>query len=86
MAPATEPEPAKGREGRWSLTRLGVVLYPFVAAAAAINIFLCALMLRAVGLPNVEPVTALWLGALAGFPATWATARWVRGLMDQAEE
>ncbi|SPH23823.1 hypothetical protein DEA8626_02895 [Defluviimonas aquaemixtae] len=77
MAPRTDP--------RWPLWRLGLLLYPFATAAVAINLFMLALMGQAVGLPALPPVTALALSVPLGFPATWAAARWVRRLIDEAE-
>lgn len=51
----------------------------------AINLFLLGLLGMAVGLPTIPPVTALWLSLPLGLPATWAAARWVRRLIDEAE-
>jgi hypothetical protein len=65
--------------------RLGFVLYPFVALAAAVNLFFLGLMGRAVGGPEVAPLLALWLGMALGVPATVLAARWVRRLMDEAD-
>lgn len=72
--------------GRWSVTRLAVVLYPFAAGAVAINLFLLGLMWQAIGLPALSPVMSVLLGLPLGIPATWAAARWVRGLIDEAED
>jgi len=51
----------------------------------AINIFMVALMGRALGLAELSPVASVVAGLLLGVPATWATARWVRRLMDRAD-
>ncbi len=72
-------------DGRWPLWKLGVLLYPFTAAAVAINLFMLGLMGQAIGLPALSPVTALGLSVVLGIPATWAAARWVRHLIDEAE-
>lgn len=72
-------------EGRWPLWKLGVVLYPFTAATVAINLFLLGLMGQALGLPALSPHAALLLCLPLGLPATWAAARWVRHLIDEAE-
>lgn len=72
-------------EGRWPVWKLGVLLYPFVALAVAINLFLIGLMWQAVGLPAIAPVTALKWCVPLGVPATWAAAKWVRHLMDEAD-
>jgi hypothetical protein len=62
--------------------KLAVVLYPFAAAAVAINLFLLALMGQAVGLPALSPGAALGLSGPFGVPAAWAAGRWVRRLLD----
>lgn len=72
-------------DGRWPLWKLGLLLYPFVAAAVAINLFLLGLMGQAVGLAALSPVLSLILSIPLGVPATWAAARWVRALIDEAE-
>ena len=64
---------------------LGALLWPFVAGAVAINLFLAGLILRSAGWGNVAPVTALWWALPISLPATWAAARWVRSLIRQAE-
>jgi hypothetical protein len=73
------------QEGRWPVWKLGVLLYPFVAAAVAINLFLLALVGLALGLPSLSPVEAILLSLPLGLPANWASAVWVRRLMDTAE-
>ncbi len=72
-------------ETTWPVKKLAIVLYPFTAAAVAINLFLLSLMGIALGLPALSPLTCIWLSIPLGIPATWAAARWVRGLMDEAE-
>lgn len=71
---------------RWSRRKLAVVLFPFVAAAVAVNLFLASLLGAAIGLPVLSPALALALSLPLGLPATWAAARWVDGLLDQAED
>jgi hypothetical protein len=51
----------------------------------AINLFLLGLMGQALGWPAMPPVTALWLSLPLGLPATWAAARWIGGLIAEAE-
>jgi hypothetical protein len=51
----------------------------------AINLFLLGLIGHAIGLPAIPPVMALWWSLPLGLPATWAAARWVRSLIDEAE-
>jgi len=72
-------------EKSWSVQKLAVVLYPFAAGAVAINLFMCGLIGIAVGLPALSPELALVLSIPLGVPATWYSAKWVRGLMDEAE-
>lgn len=67
------------------MRKLAVVLYPFAAGAVAINLFMLGLMGQALGWPAIPPVTAVLVSLPLGIPATWAAARWVRGLMDEAE-
>lgn len=61
------------------------MLYPFVAAAVAINLFMLGLMGQAGGLPALSPGLALLLSVPLGVPASWAAARWLRHLLDEAE-
>lgn len=69
----------------WPFRKLAVLLYPFTAAAVAINLFMLSLMGQAIGLPALSPVACLWLSLPLGVPATWLVARWVRRLMDEAD-
>lgn len=61
------------------------LLWPFATAAVAINLFLLGLIGIAMDLPSITPTVALWLSLPLGLPATWAAARWVAGLIDEAE-
>ncbi len=61
------------------------MLYPFAAAAVAINLFLLGLMGQAVGLTALSPVASLSLSLPLGLPASWLAARWLRHLLDEAE-
>ncbi|MBO9465351.1 hypothetical protein J7443_08940 [Tropicibacter sp. R15_0] len=65
--------------------KLKLILYPFVAAAVAINLFLLFLMFQAVGIPAMPPLTALILAIPLGVPANYLMAHWVQGLIDEAE-
>lgn len=69
----------------WTVKKLALLLYPFTAAAVAINLFLLGLIGIAFGLPVISPLTAIWISIPLGVPATWWAARWVRGLMDEAD-
>lgn len=61
------------------------MLWPFVTATVAINLFLLGLIGVALGLPALSPVAALWGSLPLGLPATWASARWVARLIAEAE-
>ncbi len=82
---AQNPTPDNENAPRKPSLRLHLLLYPFSAAAVAINLFLLFLMLQALGIPAMPPIIALWLSIPLGIPATWLTARWVQGLIDEAE-
>lgn len=71
--------------GSFSL-KLYLLLYPFTAAAVAINLFMLGLMGQAVGLPTLSPLTALLLSFPLGLPVNRWVTRWVQGLIDEAEE
>lgn len=84
-APATEAgaEGSKGQGPR--ISRLALLLYPFAAGAVAINLFMLGLMWQFIGLPAISPMTALYWSIPLGVPATFLFARWVKGLIDEAE-
>ncbi|WP_239113610.1 hypothetical protein [Shimia biformata] len=73
-------------DGRWPVWKLALMLYPFTAATVAINLFLLGLISHAIGWPEITPVTALVWSIPLGVPATWLAGRWVRSLMDEAED
>ena len=64
---------------------LGAILWPFVAGAVAINVFLLGLILASAGAPSIAPIPALIWALPLSIPATWAAARWVRSLIREAE-
>lgn len=70
---------------RWSRRKLAVVVFPFVTAAVAVNLFLASLLGASLGIPVLSPLHALALSVPLGIPAAWAAARWVDHLLDQAE-
>lgn len=74
MAPRTE-----------NLWKLGAILWPFVAGAVAINLFLLGLIFRSAGWPNIPPIWALIWALPLSLPATLAAAVWVRSLIREAE-
>lgn len=64
---------------------LGAILWPFVAGAVAINVFLLGLILASTGARSIAPIPALIWALPLSIPATWAAARWVRSLIREAE-
>ena len=71
------------REG-WSTGRIALALYPFGAGAMAVNVFFASLIGSWIGLPILTTTTSCVAGAVIGLPATWAFARHIRRLMDEA--
>ncbi len=65
--------------------QLYLLLYVFTTGAVAINLFMLGLMAQAIGLPALNPVTALIISVPLGIPANWLVTRWVRRLMDEAD-
>ena len=83
-APATE---AGGADAPvyWTIWRLSAWFFVFVWGAVAIILYFVGLMWQAIGWTAIDPVTTILVSFPLAFPATWATARWIRGLMDEAE-
>lgn len=70
----------------WSAGKLAILLYIFAAAAVAINLFMLGLLLQVFGFTALSPVTALIAAGPLGVPAAWAAGRWVRHLLDEADQ
>ena len=66
-------------------TKLALILWPFVAGAVAVNLFLLGLIGTWVGLPALPPLWALVAALPLSLPATWAARAWVQRLIDEAE-
>lgn len=66
-------------------TRVTLLLYPFGAGAAAVNLFFASLILSWVGLPVLTPVWSVLGGMVLGLPATHLFAAHILRLMDEAE-
>lgn len=62
-----------------------LAVYPFAASAVAINLFLLFLMLQAVGIAALSPLTALLVAVPLGLPATGLAVRWIDSLIREAE-
>jgi divalent metal cation (Fe/Co/Zn/Cd) transporter len=69
----------------WSTARIALLLYPFAAGAAAVNVFFASLIGSWVGGPVLSSALSLTLGCVIGAPATLAFARHIRRLMDRAD-
>ena len=67
-----------------SRPRLALILAPFVWSAVAINLFMLALIGRALGWPSLSPAAAMALAVPLTLPAGWLATRWVGGLLDEA--
>ena len=65
--------------------KLYALLYLFTVGAVAINLFMLGLMAQAIGIPALPPVTALLVSFPLGVPVNWLITRWVRRLMDEAD-
>lgn len=72
------------RQG-WPAHRIALVLYPFGAGAAAVNVFFASLIFSWVGGPVLSAELSLLIGAVLGIPATWYFAKHIRRLMDAAD-
>ncbi|SHM37562.1 hypothetical protein SAMN05444389_10825 [Paracoccus solventivorans] len=79
--PATEAARPQPR----SRLRLALILAPFVWGAVAINLFMLALIGRALGWPSLSPVATILVALPLTLPATWLATRWIGGLIDEAE-
>ena len=80
-----EPIPAQRKPGRWSVRALALMMYPFAAGAAAVNLFFLSLMGQAIGLRALSTIESVIGGIILGVPFAWIAGRWLRGLMDQAD-
>ncbi|WP_298837789.1 NnrT protein [uncultured Roseobacter sp.] len=74
------------KRASWSARRIALVLYPFGAGAAAVNVFFAALIFSWVGGPVLSTGLSVLIGALLGIPATWYFAKHIRHLMDTADK
>lgn len=74
------------RRAGWSTPKIALVLYPFGAGAAAVNVFFASLILSWIGGPVLSTTLSALIGAVVGVPATWYFARHIRHLMDVADK
>lgn len=73
-------------QARRPLWKLALLLSPFATTAVAINLFLASLMFPHVGLAVFSPLQALVWSLPLGVPASLLAARWVQGLIFEAEK
>lgn len=66
----------------WSKTKLTLVLYPFGAGAAAVNVFFASLITSWIGWPVLSPVTSIFIGLILGLPLTYVFACHIHRLMQ----
>ncbi|WIY27628.1 NnrT protein [Parasedimentitalea psychrophila] len=59
-----------------------LVLYPFGAGAAAVNVFFASLITSWIGWPVLTPLTSIAIGMLLGLPITYAFAVHIHKLMQ----
>lgn len=78
--------PAQSKDGRWPVWLLAAVFYPLSIGAVAVNLFFIGLMGQAIGLPVLSTIEAVLGGVVLGVPFAWITAKWIRGLIDEAED
>lgn len=69
----------------WPLWKISLVLYPFAAGAAAVNIFFLGLIGQAVSLTALSPLVSVVIGLVLGLPLAWIAALWVQRLIARAE-
>ncbi|OUS38026.1 NnrT protein [Rhodobacterales bacterium 56_14_T64] len=67
----------------WSKAKLTLVLYPFGAGAAAVNIFFASLITSWIGWPVLPPEVSIVIGMVLGVPLTYAFACHIHKLMQQ---
>ena len=70
----------------WPVWKLSLLLYVFAAGAVAINLFMLGLLLQAVGFTALSPTQSVVISIFLGVPAAWAAGRWVRHLLDEAND
>ncbi|MGC1503873.1 MAG: NnrT protein [Sulfitobacter sp.] len=69
----------------WPTKRIALVLYPFAAGAAGVNVFFASLLGSWMGGPLLSTAWSFGIGCILGVPAAIAFARHIRRLMDIAE-
>ena len=70
---------------RWPAWLIAIALYPFGVGAMAVNVFFASLLGSYIGAPVASTTSSIVIGGLIAIPATYAFARHIRHLMDQAD-
>ncbi|AUJ65878.1 NnrT protein (plasmid) [Aestuarium zhoushanense] len=70
----------------WSTRRITVALYPFGWGAMAVNVFFASLIGSWIGLPVLSTGWSIAIGGCVAIPATYAFARHIKNLLEEAEE
>jgi len=70
----------------WSAGRIALVLFPFAAGAAGVNVFFASLIGSWLGGSVLSLIWSMTIGCVIGVPATLAFARHIRRLMDKADQ
>jgi len=74
------------KTGRWPVWALALLMYPLAILAVGVNLFFLSLMGQAIGLEVLSTLHSLIVGVVLGIPVAWLTGRWLRGLIDEAED
>lgn len=69
----------------WPIWKIAVALYPLGAGAMGVNVFFASLIGSWIGLPVLPTVWSSVLGCLIGIPFSYAFARHIRRLMNEAD-
>lgn len=73
-------------DGRWPVWLWALVLYPFAFGAAAVNLFFLTLITQTVAWRAFTPIESIWGGVVLGVPGAWIAAKWIRGMINEAED
>lgn len=65
----------------WPIWKITLVLYPFGAGAAGVNVFFASLIGSWIGWPVLPTSTSILIGCVIGIPATYAFARHIHRLI-----
>jgi hypothetical protein len=72
--------------GPWTVWKLTLVLYPFGAGAASINVYFFSLLTSWAGATVTSPVWSLFWGGVFGVPLTYVFAKHILKLIKEATQ